>query len=653
MLLQVQDLNVGFRSHGDKIPVLFDVSLSVDHGELVALVGESGSGKSVTALTIAGLLPPQAKVFAGEVLLQGRPLSDCNEQQWQQLRRQKISMIFQEPISSLNPVLTIGEQLLDALQIRRGLSRREAKAEAVSLLSQVKLSDPERLLHCYPHQLSGGMCQRVVIAMALCSPQSGLLIADEPTTALDVTIQAQILLLLQQLQHQRGDGLLLITHDMGVVYQIATRVIVMYKGRKVEEADTATIFTEARHPYTVGLIDSLPQDQLQQRRLQSIPGQLPEQNLDGCPFAPRCQRALPVCRREFPALQQGKSPHHFFACHNPCGTKATLLAPADEEKLLTGSTQRLLAVRDVKCYFSLRSKGKALQLRALDGVSLTLNRGELLGVVGESGCGKSTLARCLLNLQPLTAGEIWLDQQRIDNLSPAAMRAYRRRLQIILQDPMTALNPRKKIGQLLQEPLTIHEKHLSSAEMKNRIAKSIAEVGLSSDHLSRFPHQLSGGQRQRLCIARALILQPDLIVCDESVSALDLSIQAQIVNLLLDFKDSHNLSYLFISHDLGVVEFVADRILVLYLGRVVEELDNINLQQNALHPYTRALLASFPSVKTTRKPLEIKGEPLSPTALFAGCHFANRCPQVSAKCRQQSPPLKQVEGGHKVACWLY
>ncbi|GAN51076.1 peptide/nickel transport system ATP-binding protein [Methylobacterium sp. PvP062] len=559
-ILSVSDLTVSFRSDGRWREVVHGVSFDVGPRETVALVGESGSGKSVSALSILRLLPRDASRIGGRVRFAGRELLAAPEAEMRRVRGDSIAMIFQEPMTSLNPVLTIGFQIAEALIRHRGLSRSAAEAEALRLLDKVRIPAARSRLHEYPHRFSGGMRQRVMIAMALaCRPK--LLIADEPTTALDVTIQAQILDLIKSLQDEEGMSVLFITHDMGVVAEIADRTVVMYRGRAVEAGPTARIFDAPAEPYTRALLAAVP-------RLGTMAGR------------PRPMR--------FPVVDRATG----------------LAAPTPETPDTVRAAERpVLEVRDLTTRFDIRSGllGRVTgRVHAVERVSFSLAAGETLALVGESGCGKSTTGRSILRLVEPLSGSVLLDGEDVTGLDPKTLRARRQRMQMIFQDPFASLDPRLSVGAAVAEPLLIN-RLATPREARRRAEDLLARVGLPPETAGRFPHEFSGGQRQRICIARALALNPRLIVADEAVSALDVSVKAQVVNLMLDLQAELGLAYLFISHDMAVVERVSHRVAVMYLGEIVEIGPRAAIFGNPQHPYTKKLLAAVPVPDPARR----------------------------------------------------
>lgn len=672
-LLQVQGLKVSFRSEGDWVDVIQGVDFTVQRGEVVAVVGESGSGKSVSALAIMGLLPPFAQVTQGQILFQGQDLLKLDKEQMRSLRGRDIGMVFQDPMSALNPVLTIGEQIAEPLRLHLGMGAEEARARVIELLGLVGIADAESRLGLYPHEFSGGMRQRVMIAIALaCNPR--LLIADEPTTALDVTIQAQILELMKDLAQRLGIALLLITHNLGVVARYADRVLVMYGGQLMEQGQADTIFYHPRHMYTLGLLRCVPRLQGDTNSLLAeIPGlpPNPKQQIPGCRFAPRCPQRAAVCSQ--PVFEQMSDVGSLSRCHRveelaagtlswPQPVAVTGGQAADEpmagssQELANGGTDALLDVRNLSRVFSVRRGmwGKVRTVSAVSDVSFQLQKGETLGVVGESGCGKSTLARMVLRLDRPSAGEIHFEDEDISNYGQRALRSVRQRMQVVFQDPAASLNPRRTLGQIIAEPLRVHGITKGAAETRARVEELLTQVGLRPELYDRYSHQISGGQRQRVGIARALALDPALLVCDEAVSALDVSVQAQVVNLLGDLQQRHGLAYLFIAHDLAVVRHISTRVMVMYLGRVVEQGYRDDLYERPLHPYTQLLLDAVPGtdpkLERARSRNLIQGDLPSPFAPPSGCAFRTRCPRAVAECAAVVPPLREAAPGHFVAC---
>jgi peptide/nickel transport system ATP-binding protein len=651
-LLEVEDLRVSLMTPRGRLRAVDSLSWRIRPSEVLALVGESGCGKSVSALAVMRLLAAGAQA-EGRILLDGRDLLRLPPAALPAIRGRDIAMIFQDPLSALNPVLRIGFQVAEPLRIHLGMSAAAARARAIELLARVGIADAERRIDDYPHQLSGGMRQRVVIATAIaCNPR--LIIADEPTTALDVTLQAQILGLLCELAREQGSALLLITHNLGIVARYADRVSVMYAARIAEEAPAAALFERPLHPYTAGLLRAVPRlDRPRGARLETIEGAPPDlmDQPPGCRFAPRCAWRIDACAQRLPEPEM-VAPQRLSACLRAAefGGLPPAAAASPEPRAGAASPAPLLQVRGLSVHYA-RGRGQP-PLRAVSDVSFDIPRGATLGLVGESGCGKTTVGRALLRLERTAAGSIMFDGVDVTQLSGAALRGYRRRAQAVFQDPYHALNPRMSLGAIIGEPLRVHGLAADAAAAREQVQALLQQVGLGPDMAARYPHQLSGGQRQRAGIARALALQPAFIVCDEPVSALDVSIQAQIVNLLEDLQRKLGLSYLFIAHDLAVVRHIADRVMVMYLGQVMEMADRDALYSEPLHPYTQLLLDSVPvpdpAVEARRAPPRLAGE--AQRAPLSGCVFRGRCPRATAECGEMVPPLREIRPGHFAAC---
>ena len=559
-VLRVQNLTTSFLGEGGWRPVVKNISFDVGAGETVALVGESGSGKSVTSLSVMRLLQPDTSRIEGNILLAGKDILQLSEQEMQKIRGNDVAMIFQEPMTSLNPLYTVGDQICEALLCHRNMNKAEAKAEALRLMDKVRIPSAASRFNEYPHRFSGGMRQRVMIAMALVT-RPKLLIADEPTTALDVTIQGQILDLIKTLQEEEGTSVLFITHDMGVVAEVADRTVVMYHGDAVETGDTAEIFHQAKHPYTRALLSAVP-------ALGSMTG-----------------RARPL---RFPVVDI---------------RTGAALPPAEAADTVAQDVPPVLDVKGLTTRFTIHSGmfGKlAGRVHAVENVSFSLQPGETLSLVGESGCGKSTTGRSIMRLIEPQSGSVMVNGQDVMAMAGHELQGLRRTMQMIFQDPYASLNPRMRIGASIAEPFLEH-KLGTKQQARERVADLLERVGLKADMASRFPHEFSGGQRQRICIARALALDPKLIVADESVSALDVSIKAQVINLLLDLQSSLNLSFLFISHDMAVVERLSHRVAVMYLGEIVEIGPRAAVFENPQHPYTKKLMAAVPVPDPARR----------------------------------------------------
>lgn len=664
-LLQIKDLHTDIEIRSGVVRALSGVDLHVNPGETLGIVGESGSGKTMTALSLMGLLPQGGKVSSGSIILDGQDLTQLPLKDKRKLRGTKVGMIFQDPLTSLNPTMKIGLQVCEPLRVHEKLSKREALARAVEILKRVGMPRPEVVINNYPHQLSGGMRQRVMIAMALvCKPR--ILIADEPTTALDVTTQMQILDLIDELRDEYKMGVILITHDLGVVAGHTDRVAVMYAGRIVETAPTKTLFTEPKHRYTSSLMAALPERALAAgTKLFSIPGAPPSlTNLPkGCRFAARCLWATDECRAGYPDLSGDDN--HTFSCFHPVQegdeSPAVLQAMMDSgkaEDAVEGAPQIshevLLDVKEASreyesagSGFFKRNKGV---VSAVDRVSISVKKGETYGLVGESGCGKSTVGRLIAGLEPPSGGAIELDGRDLATLKGRDAVRIHRDVQMMFQDSYAAMDPRMRIDQILAEPMSI-QKTGNARQIAERIMEILEQVGLTEEVLDRYPHEFSGGQLQRLGFARSLTLAPDLIVADEPVSALDVSVQAQVLNLMKDLQQELGLSYLFISHDLAVVQYMADRIGVMYLGRIVEEGPAHEVVKNPKHPYTKALIDSIPvpdpEFKHDESAIKLTGEPPSAVNPPEGCRFRPRCPFAGEECKVQ-PML--TDETHRVAC---
>jgi peptide/nickel transport system ATP-binding protein len=673
-LLEVQDLYVRFETSRGTVRAVDGISYTVNRGEVVAIVGESGCGKSVSALAIMRLLAANtARIPSGRILFEGRNLLALADDDMRAVRGRDIAMIFQEPMTSLNPVLPIGQQIMEPLFIHLRMSEAQARARALELLRLVGITDGERRLEQYPHHFSGGMRQRVMIAIGLaCNPK--LLIADEPTTALDVTIQAQILELMKDLSRRLDIALIIITHNLGVVARYADRVNVMYAARIIERGTADDIFLRPCHPYTIGLMRSVPRLDLPRgQRLETIEGLPPDLRAPpaGCRFAPRCPHRIEVCDQD-PALREIVAGHHSACWRADEIAAGTLVGSAPSAARNAAgeiaphaaahqtAAQPLLAVDHLQKYFTIKAAGagflssKTAMVKAVDDVSFSIAPGETLGLVGESGCGKTTVGRTILKLEEPTAGTIRFAGTDFTRHSAQGMRELRRKIQVVFQDPYSSLNPRMTVGQIIGEPLGVYRLVSNRKEERERVEALLGQVGLFSYMAERYPHELSGGQRQRVGIARALALEPSFIVCDEPVSALDVSIQGQIINLLDDLQARLNLSFLFIAHDLAVVRHISDRVAVMYLGRLVEIADRDEIYANPAHPYTKALLDAAPipdpSIERARAPRALKGEIPSPLTPPSGCVFHTRCPIASEECRREVPRARQIGPRHLVAC---
>jgi len=663
-LLTVRNLSMSIDSEQGEVRPLASLNFEIAKGETFVLLGESGCGKSMTALSLMRLLPDGGRITAGSVTIEGQELLGLTEAEMQGLRGGKLAMIFQEPGTSLNPVLSIGSQLGEVLRLHRGMQGEAAMKEAERQMQIVGIPDPARRLGEYPFQLSGGMKQRVMIAMALAgNPQ--LLIADEPTTALDVTIQAQVLKLLAELQKLRGMGMLLITHDLGVVAEVADRIGLMYAGELIEIATREEFFRAPAHPYSRKLFEALPEGTRDGAPLATIPGRVPPltQVFTGCRFADRCEHALAHCKTEIPEWHHAPNGqqvrcHLFDAGRNAKGGSAETAPKIDKlaepQSVPPYEDTPLLEVRNLKVHFPIRAgllQRTVGHVRAVDGVSLALRAGKTLALVGESGCGKTTLGRALLNLVPASGGELYVQGKQINLDDRGAWQPLRKLMQMVFQDPFGSLNPRLRVGEIIEEGLAALAIETDAAKRHALVAKLLEQVGLAPAMADRYPHEFSGGQRQRVALARALAVNPRLIICDEPTSALDVSVQAQVLNLMRELQARMGLAYLFITHNIGVVEYLADEVAVMYLGRIVEYGAAEAVLQRPQHPYTQALLAAAPRLaERAHKPAPLSGDIPSPSRPPAGCHFHTRCPRSEARCLVESPVLAGCESGQQVAC---
>jgi len=675
-LLEIDHLITRLITDNGIVRAVDGLSLTINPGETFALLGESGCGKSMTALSIMRLLPEAGLIIDGSIRLNGQDLLTLSEMDMRAVRGRRIGMIFQEPMLSLNPVMTIGNQVAEILIQHLKLPGEEAMKRAMAMLEAVGIPDATRRSGYYPFQFSGGMKQRVMIAMALaCEP--ALLIADEPTTALDVTIQAQVLDLLRQMQRRSRMSILLITHDLGVVSEMAHQVAVMYAGEVVETADRNRFFDSPAHPYSRKLFESLPMRNKRGRALAMIKGSVPPltQEFSGCRFVERCDFGWDRCLYQVPRWNEW-NPGHFMRCHlydaevmdeerrtkdglKPRRDKGLSMGPDGlQTPTIPTSTSELLKVEDIRIHFPIRKgllKRTVGTIKAVDGVSLSIPFGKTLALVGESGCGKTTLGKGILRLIPLTGGSVLFQGKDLSSLTPAELRPMRREFQIIFQDPYASLNPRLRIAEIIEEGMSALGIGTGTGDRMIRIDRLLEEVGLSGSIKFRYPHEFSGGQRQRIAIARVLSVNPKLIICDEPTSALDISVQAQILNLLKELQDRHGLAYLFITHNISVVEFLAHEVAVMYLGRIVERGTVDEVLDHPRHPYTRALLSAVPSIApgTHREVIRLHGDLPSPSDPPAGCHFHPRCPEVMPKCKLAYPAQSRFNTTHSVHCHLY
>jgi peptide/nickel transport system ATP-binding protein len=668
-VLEVRDLEVSFPSESGRVRAVRGLSYEVGAGEVLGIVGESGSGKSVSSLAILGLLPPQAKV-SGSIRFRRRELLGLSDPELSTIRGRRISMVFQDPLSALTPVYSVGDQIAEALLTHsRRITRRAAAARAVELLDLVGIPNAAQRARSFPHEFSGGMRQRAVIAIAIANDPD-LIIADEPTTALDVTVQAQVLEVLKTAKEVTGAGIVIITHDLGVVAGFADRVMVMYAGKAVETGAVDEIYQRPRMPYTIGLLGSIPRpDAGEKQPLVPIEGQPPSlvDLPSGCPFAPRCPMAVDACRAAEPELSSVDEGHRAA-----CIRTAEITQPAevyeaeviDTEPVLPRAEREVVLAVDalVKTYPVTRGvvfKRRVGTVHAVDGISFDIRAGETLGLVGESGCGKTTTLMEILGLEQPAAGRIEVLGTPVSELDRARRKAIRAEVQVVFQDPIASLDPRMPVGDIIAEPLRVHGH--PKAAIRARVPELLELVGLRAEHTARYPAEFSGGQRQRIGIARALALEPKLIVLDEPVSALDVSIQAGVINLLDRLRARLDVAYLFVSHDLSVVRHIADRVAVMYLGKIVEigEVDRVFAAP--VHPYTQALLSAVPiadpAKERRRQRILLTGDLPSPANPPRGCRFHTRCFTYAALseedkelCVELEPVLEPHGPDHEAAC---
>ncbi|MDE0017677.1 MAG: ABC transporter ATP-binding protein [Candidatus Poribacteria bacterium] len=673
-LLSVQNLKTYFRTPEGLARAVDGISFDIAPNEIFALVGESGCGKSVTALSVIQLVAqPAGFIAGGAIYYNGQDITRLPEVEKRKIQGNDIAMVFQEPMTSLNPVFTIGYQISEAIRQHQDLRGTAARNGAIEMLDLVGIPEPAARYDEYPHQMSGGMKQRVMIAMALsCRP--GLLIADEPTTALDVTIQAQILELIQRLQQELQMAVLLITHDLGVVGNIADRVAVMYAGKIAEIGTWEQLYETPQHPYTVKLLESTPARDKRGTQLHTIAGRVPKATdyNDGCRFADRCPKVMDGCETIPPTLHAVNGSEHNVACHlyNPeppfnatvaGGAKLELetgTEKIEESSIQSADPQPQLQVKNLCVHYPIQKgifKRTVGYVYAVDDVTLDIPRGKTLALVGESGSGKTSFGKGILRLGVPVKGDLIYDGDNIATVTRQHLHPYRKQMQIIFQDPYASLNPRMTIGAIIQEGMQAHGIGESTEARQNRVAELMQRVGLSPDMVTRYPHEFSGGQRQRIGIARCLAVDPEFIVCDEATSALDVSVQAQILNLLKSLQTDFDLTYLFITHNLSVVEYFADEVAVMYLGRIVERGTTEEIFDAPKHPYTRALLSAVPKMdpQTGVEKIQLEGDVPSPINRPSGCYFHPRCPEVMSICKDVYPDETRFTQTHSCNCYLY
>jgi peptide/nickel transport system ATP-binding protein len=674
VLLKVENLKTQFMTERGLVKAVDGVSYDIHEGEIVGLVGESGCGKSVSQLSLLQLIPvPPGKIIGGKAIFDSQDLLqfEANGPEMRSVRGGKIAMIFQEPMTSLNPAMTIARQLSEMMQLHLNMDSQAARERSIELLKLVGIPDAERRLDDYPHQFSGGMRQRVMVAMAVsCNPK--LIIADEPTTALDATIQAQLLELMKDIVVRFKTAMVLVTHNLGIVARYAQRINVMYAGRIVESGAVKEIWDNPLHPYTIGLLQCVPKLGRKLTPIEGFPPHLINMPTT-CPFLPRCGYQAENCGKEPWGELRLVEGQHYVAC--PVDTRSVRPTPSTDWSKRADTVQHVTArpgvsnlkpwqddiildVKDLRMYFPVTRgllRRKVADVKAVDNISFKIKKGETFGLVGESGCGKTTVGRCTQRLYRPTGGQILFEGQDIAPLSSKKLKTLRRKMAVVFQDPYGSLNPRMNAGSIVGEPLKVHHLVSSNKEYEKKVEELFLMAELDPSMTDRFPHEFSGGQRQRIAIARALAGDPSLIICDEPIASLDVSIQAQIINLLEELQEKKkSLTYMFISHDLLAVQYISTRVAVMYLGRIVEIANSEELYDNTLHPYSRALLSAIPvpdpHLEEKRERIILQGDVPSPLNPPPGCNFHTRCPIAASECSQMVPPLRDIGSGHQVAC---
>ncbi|MGD9028745.1 MAG: ABC transporter ATP-binding protein [Anaerolineae bacterium] len=677
-VLEVENLEIKYHTREGILTAIRDTSFAVAKGQILGIVGESGCGKSTVASALMRLLPPNGEISAGRIFLRGQDLCQLDEEALRGLRGKEMSMIFQDAMTSLNPVFSVEDQMVDALRAQQSnggsTSRKALQEQAIEMLARVGIPDPERQIREYPHQFSGGMRQRIMIAIALMANPS-LLVADEPTSALDVTLEAQIINLIRGLRDELGTAIVYITHDLGVVAQLCDRVVVMYAGNIVESGGIFDVFERPRHPYTRALLRSHPASSLRKKWLRTIPGRVPSlKDLPpGCKFATRCELTTEICHTVEPEYIQVNGQR--VLCHalrpdwdavpegwrDAEGVEVSGQPTEEEDETRATPQEVVIETQELRTYFHDHVGGLGQILgqrggvvRAVDGVDIQVRRGETLALVGESGSGKTTLGRTILRLEAPAGGKVVVEGQDITVFPDSRIRPLRKDMQMIFQFPIASLSPRMKVSSLILEPFRIHGIEVDSDQ---KVDELLEMVGLSSEQADKYPHQLSGGQARRVGFARALALHPDILVADEPTAGLDVSVAAGVLNLLKRLRQELDLTYIIITHNLNEIRFIADRVAVMYLGKVVELADTEILFTQPKHPYTEALMSAIsipdPRLRDKREHIVLKGEIPSPRNPPPGCHFHPRCRYAEERCSQEAPALSAIgETDRLTACFF-